>query len=498
MAGLRRFPNLYEINTCHFLRRMRQKYGKPLTLLTIPDVEWQTIATKGFDLVWLMGVWERSPRSRREALSHLELRHEYDHALPGWTDEDVSGSPYAIYNYELNPLLGQPGDLAWLKVKLNKIGLKLVLDFVANHLAVDHSWVATHPQRFVQADVTGRKEHPEWFFSIGGRRYFAHGRDPNFPPWTDTAQVNFYSPEMRDALINELKRVASVCDGVRCDMAMLALNEVFGRVWGRYAGYTEPGMEFWSEALFQVKQDRPDFLFLAEAYWDMERQLQRLGFDYTYDKGLYDRLRYSGDYEIRNLLSDESYQEHSVHFIENHDEERAAAAFGIERSLAAAAVISTVPGLRLFHDGQLEGYRTRMPVQLVRQNVENTNFEIQRFYERLLTACNSPVFHDGQWQLLDFNRVGDATTSHPDLLAWHWILSSDKNQQVKIVVVNYSDVHAYGWLKLPFPDGPQNITMQEELPDKLLTHNTNPIENQGIYLEFKPWQAQILAIKELI
>ena len=493
MTGLRRFPDLYEINACLFLRRMRRKYDQQLTLATIPEAEWQAIAGQGFDIIWLMGVWERSPKSRQEALAHPELRNEYDRALPDWTDDDISGSPYAVHAYELYPFLGRPGDLALLKTKLNKIGLRLVLDFVANHLATDHSWVETHPQRFVQADSAGQKEHPDWFFSPGGGRYFAHGRDPNFPPWTDTVQVNFYSPDLREALIGELKRIASVSDGVRCDMAMLALNEVFGRVWGGYAGYPEPKTEFWTEALGQVKQSRPDFLFMAEVYWDMERQIQRLGFDFTYDKGLYDRLRYSGSSEIRDRLKDEPYQEHSVHFIENHDEERATAAFGSERSMAAAAVISTIPGLRFFQDGQFEGYRTRLPIQLIRQPAETPDNEIQYFYGRLLAACNSPVFHDGLWQVLDVGQVGEEATAHPDILAWLWRF----DKQMKIVVINYTSGHSYGWLKLPLPAGARGITVEEELPDRLLPRSTNPVEGRGVYLELKPWQAQILSVSEI-
>src|SRR3989304_2101552 len=242
---LRRNPQLYEINACIFINRLSQKYRQSLTLATVPDEEWQMLARQGFDLVWLMGVWQRSPDSRHEALQHPELRKEFDRALPGWTDENISGSPYAIHAYELNPMLGQPGDLALVKSKLNKLGLRLILDFVPNHLACDHPWISSYPERFVQREsVEG--VHPGWFFLpetsryIARSRYFAHGRDPNFPPWTDTVQVNFYSPDLRQALPAELTKISEVADGARCDMAMLALNDVFGRVWGRYTDYPQP------------------------------------------------------------------------------------------------------------------------------------------------------------------------------------------------------------------------------------------------------------------
>ncbi|MEK7353667.1 MAG: alpha-amylase family glycosyl hydrolase [Chloroflexota bacterium] len=468
---LRRNPHLYEVNACIFINRMSRKYRQTLTLMTVPDEEWQMVIRQGFDLVWLMGVWQRSSDSRQEALRHPELRLEFDRALPGWTDEDVSGSPYAIHAYELNPLLGQKTELAQLKSKLNRLGLRLILDFVPNHLACDHPWVSSHPGRFIQGKGTDLQIHPDWFFSHDGSTYLAHGKDPNFPPWTDTVQVNFYSPDLRQALIDELKRIKDIADGVRCDMAMLALNDVFGRVWGKFTDYPRPETEFWTEAIGQVKQERPDFIFLAEAYWDLERQLQQLGFDFTYDKTLYDRLRYANNGDVRNhLMADKPYQRHSVHFIENHDEQRAVTAFGRERSLAAAVAVSTVPGLRLFHAGQLEGNHTRLPVQLIRGPEEAIDIDVWRFYERLLAACNSPVFHDGEWGLLDFNRDGQDSVNHLNVLAWYW----QYKEQVKIVVVNYSEKPSQGWLRLPLGF---ESTQKVSLPDELLVQLRNIPQN---------------------
>ncbi|OGO22725.1 MAG: hypothetical protein A2Z28_04305 [Chloroflexi bacterium RBG_16_51_9] len=495
---LRRNPQLYEINACIFINRLSQKYRQSLTLATVPDEEWQLLARQGFDLVWLMGVWQRSPDSRHEALQHPELRKEFDRALPGWTDEDISGSPYAIHAYELNPLLGQPGDLIQVKSKLNKLGLRLILDFVPNHLACDHPWIFSYPERFVQREsVEG--VHPSWFFSaetsryIARSRYFAHGRDPNFPPWTDTVQVNFYSPDLRQALTDELRKIEDVADGVRCDMAMLALNDVFGRVWGKFTDYPRPETEFWTETIGQVKQERPDFIFLAEAYWDLERQLQQLGFDFTYDKTFYDRLRwlsFSNNGDIRShLMTDKPYQQRSVHFIENHDEQRAVTAFGHERSLAAAVIVTTVPGIRLFHAGQFEGNHIRLPVQLIRGPSEAIDTNIWRFYEKLLTACNSPVFHDGEWGMLDFTRDGLNNNNHLNVLAWSW----QHKEQVKLVVVNYSEKACQGWLKLPLgSESTQKVSLPDELLGGTQDYSLKHTASRGLYLKLKPWESQIL------
>jgi hypothetical protein len=488
---MHRHPHLYEVNARIFLRRVSEKYHRTLTLATIPDEEWQWLAQPGFDLLWPMGVWQRSPYARQQALVNEFLRREYDRALPGWTPEDVAGSPYAIYNYNLDPALGQPMELAQLKSRLNRLGLGLILDFVPNHLAADHPWVLAHPEWFVPGREADVRTHPDWFFSPVSHIYLAHGRDPNFPPWSDTVQLNFYSTGLRSALINELLRLAEVADGVRCDMAMLALNEVFERVWGEVLrDYPRPQTEFWTEAIARVKERRPDFLFLAEAYWGLERKLQQLGFDFTYDKVLYDRLRYATPSDIREyLMADSGYQAHSVRFIENHDEPRAAVAFGRERSLAAALIIATIPGLRLFHDGQLEGRRISLPVQLVREPGEAVDREMVQFYERLLRITSASVFHEGEWRLLPVSRAWEGNESYHNLLAWFW-----RSARIfKVVVVNYSANQSQCRLLLPLSSEiTEHIIFKDELTGTVYVRDAAEVGRQGLYVDLKPYYAHIL------
>lgn len=486
---MRRHPHLYEVNAWLFLRRLSQKYGRPLTLATVPEAEWQVLTRRGFDLVWLMGVWQRSPGARQKALHDEALRRDYDRVLPGWKDDDIAGSPFAVFAYELDHSLGQPEELAQLRSKLNELGLGLILDFVPNHVALDHPWTRSHPQCFIRVKGADVKAHPEAFFAAEGGHGYAHGRDPNFPPWTDTAQLNFFSPDLRQALIEELRRLAGVADGVRCDMAMLALNDVFQGVWGGRAGYPRPDTEFWGEAITRVKQQSAGFLFLAEAYWGLEAKLLQLGFDFAYDKTLYDRLRFANPGDIRNYLrADEADQQRSLRFIENHDEERAVTAFGRERSLAAAVVLATLPGLRLFHDGQLEGHRLRLPVELVREPPEADDADITQFYEKLLTVGNSPSFHEGKWSLLDTSQGGEGNDSYQHLLAWCWQLA----ERCKIVAVNYAPAPSQGWLRLPATEGrAEQVILFDELSGK--THfSREQSGSQGLRLDLKPWEAQIL------
>ncbi len=489
---MRRYPYLYEVNACIFVKRMSQKYGQSLTLATVPDEEWQVFSRRGFDSVWLMGVWQRSPGARKKALLDPSLRQEYDKALPGWTEADVAGSPYAVYSYDLDHSLGEPTELTRLKSKLNQMGLRLILDFVPNHLSLDHLWTFYHPERFVQGKEADVRAHPDWFFSPTSGVYLAHGRDPNFPPWTDTVQLNFYSVDLRQALIKELLHITEVADGVRCDMAMLALNDVFGQVWEKIAAYPQPEREFWVEAIERVKAQRPDFLFLAEAYWGLEHSLLQLGFDFAYDKALYDLMRFSGPNEIRNYLTaDLSLQQRSAHFIENHDEARAIVAFGHERSLAAAAIMATIPGLRLFHDGQFEGRRIHTPAQLVRETEEAPAPDIMQFYERLLSVGNSPAFRDGEWRLIQMTQAEPGNDSHQNLLAWCWQYAG----QLKIAIINYSPESAQGWLKLTLPaEAEGGFTVTDELTGKAFTQAAGPLGSQGMYLNLDPWHSEILGI----
>ena len=163
-------------------------------------------------------------------------------------------------------------------------------------------------------------------------------------------------------MIGELGRVADCCDGVRCDMAMLLLPDVIRRTWGDKSlpsdGRPPVDNPFWPEAIAQVHRRHPDLLFMAEVYWDLEWTLQQQGFDYTYDKRLYDRLR-SRDVEgVRgHLHADMVFQRRCVRFLENHDEPRAASAFPSDVHRAAAILAFLTPGLRFFHDGQFEGRR---------------------------------------------------------------------------------------------------------------------------------------------
>ena len=184
-----------------------------------------------------------------------------------------------------------------------------------------------------------------------------------------------------------------------------------------------------------VKSAHPDFCFIAEAYWDLEWELQQQGFDFCYDKRLYDRLEHGEAGGIRlHLCADLAYQEKLLRFLENHDEPRAAAAFSRAEEQAAAVIASSLPGARLFHEGQLEGRKIRLPVFLGRRPAEPVDQGLQTFYEKLLAAIHAPIFHDGAWKLCECSGWPD-NQSCQNLVAWSWVKDNDR----RLIVVNLSD-----------------------------------------------------------
>ncbi|MGH9682451.1 MAG: alpha-amylase family glycosyl hydrolase, partial [Candidatus Acidiferrales bacterium] len=358
-------PHLYEINTWAWIEELSAKLGRKIDLRDVPDNEWDNIASLGFDFVWLMGVWERSPVGRRFFQTDTASFPGFDEALPGWKLSQVVGSPYSVYRYQPDPRIGSWADLDFVREKLRARHIGLILDFVANHTAPDHPWTTSHPEYYVRGTEDDFRKDPSAFYLVETEtepNLLAYGRDPYFPPWRDVVQLNYFEPAARSALIAALRRLATHCDGVRCDMAMLVLNDIFARTWGPLLkGYEPPPREFWSEAIAAI----PQFVWLAEVYWNCEEPVQTLGFQFTYDKGLYDALRDGHIDEVHARLSaDLPAQSRAARFLENHDEARSAAVFGSAKREAFGTLIATLPGMRFYHHGQLDGRKIHLPIPL--------------------------------------------------------------------------------------------------------------------------------------
>ncbi|MBO9310118.1 MAG: alpha-amylase [Chloroflexi bacterium] len=432
---LRSNPLLYEINTWVWLEDLRQRYNRPLTLDTLPEEVFDGLAELHIDAVWLMGIWERSLHGRQIARHLNFLLEEYRRALPNVTEAQIIGSPYAIYRYEVDAHYGGRDALAIFRRKLAERNIRLILDFVPNHVAVDHHWTIDAPEALIQATAEQAAAQPDLYFAApqpeARGRYFAHGRDPNFPPWSDTAQVDAFSPRARQATLQTLYDIAEQCDGVRCDMAMLMVNRIFSSTWNRPE---LPAQEFWVEVINGVRARHPEFLFVAEVYWDMEAELLAQGFDYAYDKRLYDRLLHGSPSAVRDHLTAAlSYQRRMVRFTENHDEARTMASFGRARGQMAALLCATLPGMTLFYEGQFEGRRVKLPVQLGARPQEPLEAEVYAFYRALLAEVNAPLYHDGVFNLLGTLPLSGGSHNEP-LLAYTWTLDAQR----RLIIINLS------------------------------------------------------------
>jgi hypothetical protein len=318
----------------------------------------------------------------------------------------------------------------------------------------------------------------------------AHGRDPFFPGWPDSLQLNYGNPATQEAMLRELMKIAGKCDGVRCDMAMLVLPDVFERTWGIRA---EP---FWPGATRRVRERAPDFCFMAEVYWDLEWTLQQQGFNYTYDKRLYDRLCAGHSRPVREHFGGAlDYQDKLARFLENHDEPRAAATFSPEVHKAAAVVTFLSPGLRLFHQGQFEGCRKRISPHLCRGPDEPSDSRLVNFYDRLLSVLRQCVVRHGQWQLLECTPAWDGNWTVDCFVAFAWHGPADEHL---LVTVNYARNQSQCYVSLPFAglDG-HTYRLQDQLSDAAYDREGRDLLAHGLYLDEVPWQSRVFKMTAL-
>jgi hypothetical protein len=487
------YPTLYQINTRVWLTELSRALGERATLDDVPDAELDRLAGMGFDWIWFLGVWQTGPAARKVSRSNAGWRDEFRETLPDLEEEDIAGSGFAIQSYAVHRDLGGDAALARLRQRLRQRGLKLMLDFVPNHMALDHPWVGEHPDYFVHGSESDLGRAPQNFCQVqtkDGPRVLAYGRDPFFPGWPDTLQLDYGNPDLQQAMVGELARITGQCDGVRCDMAMLVLPDVFERTWGIRA---EP---FWPKAIESVRNEHPRFVFMAEVYWDLEGTMQRQGFDYAYDKRLYDRLRDGRARPVReHFRAGLDYQDKLARFLENHDEPRAAATFPPDIHQAAAVIAFLSPGLRFFHQGQFQGRRKRISPHLVRAPEEAVDPTLERFYDRLLALLQQAVVRRGNWQPLDCAPAWEGNWTWDCFVVFAW---EGADGERWLVVVNYAPNQSQCYVRLPFA-GPGIGRWRLKDLIGAATHERagDELATRGLYLDEPPWRAQVFSLTDI-
>jgi hypothetical protein len=481
------YPSLYQINTRVWLTELARSLGRPVTLDDIPDAQLDGLAGTGFDWIWLLSVWQTGLAGQRISRANREWRKEFEETLPDLREEDIAGSGFAITGYVVHSALGGDAALARLRERFRQRGLRLMLDFIPNHMGADHPWIEQHPDYFIYGSELDLTRAPQNYGRVTTSReslVLAYGRDPYFPGWSDTLQLDYSNPATQAAMIAELYKICGQCDGVRCDMAMLILPEVFERTWGRRP---EP---FWPKAIASVRRQHPDFLFMAEVYWDLEWTMQQQGFDYAYDKRLYDRLREGDAPAVRDhLRAGLDYQNRLARFLENHDEPRAAATFPPGVHEAAATVTYLAPGLRFFHQGQSDGRVKRISPHLIRGPSEPVNAAIRQFYERLLQLLQRPVVRGGQWRLLECAPAWEGNQSCEAVIAYAW---QDSAGGRLIVSVNYASHQSQCYVRLPFADlSAGQWQLRDLLGTAQYARDGDDLKSRGFYLDVPPWQCHV-------
>jgi hypothetical protein len=495
------YPSLYQINTRLTLTGLARSLGRATTLDDLPEALLDRVAELGFDWLWPLGVWQTSAQSRRVAQTTPNWgRAAFQRVVPDLTDADVCGSPFAVESYTVHTNFGGDAALTRLRERLSRRGLKLLLDFVPNHVGLGHPWTKTNPSFFIHGSEADLKDQPQNYTRLEDGAILAYGRDPYFDGWSDTLQLNYRDAGLRQARIQELLGVAQRCDGVRCDMAMLLLPEVFQRTWGErsrpFDGSAPVDEPFWPAAVAAVKRQSPGFIFMAEVYWDLEWTLQQHGFDYTYDKRLYDRLRGDDVEAVRgHLLADPEFQRRSVRFLENHDEPRVASIFPFDRHRAAAVATFFVPGLRFFHQGQFEGRRWHLPMQVSRGPAETNDAEVSAFYMRLLECLKRPEVRAGTWRLLHCAQAWTGNPTSQRFLAYGW-QGGDGGRT--LAVVNYGPTQGQCYVRLETLElRGKRWLLSDLLSPARYERRGDELDEHGLYLDLPSWGRHVFAVAEI-
>jgi hypothetical protein len=285
-------------------------------------------------------------------------------------------------------------------------------------------------------------------------------------------------------------------------MAMLLEPEVIARTWGERAqprdGTPPVDRSFWPEAIARVRRQHQQFLFVAEVYWDLEWTLQEEGFDFTYDKRLYDRLRAGKARPVReHLAAAPAFRDRTLHFLENHDEPRAAALFPPEVHRAAAVTSFLVPGLRFFHEGEFEGRQAHAAIHLARRMPEKPDEALSAFYEKLLACLRRPETHEGVWRLCACRAAWSGNATWDNFIAFAWQGPPSQASSGKLLAaINYGPTRGQCYAEVALGDLDQDVLVLTDLiSDARYLREGRTLAREGLYLDLPAWGTNVFDVR---
>jgi glycosidase len=507
-------------NTPVWLDQLSQKYQRDIRRLDqIPEEELETLAARGFNALWLIGVWERSSASQK-----IKQRCGNPEALP---------SAYALYDYDIAGNLG--GEAAYwnLKTRAASRGVRIAVDMVPNHTGIHSRWVTEHPEWFIQNgqppfpaySFTGPdlSEQPEIMIQIedgywnrsdaavvfkrtdkksGEARYIYHGNDGTHMPWNDTAQLNFLLPEVRRAVLGQILKVARYSSIIRFDAAMTLAKRHYQRLW-----FPEPGSggdipsrsarglsreefdrafptEFWREAVDTVARECPQTLLLAEAFWLMEGYFVRsLGMHRVYNSAFMNMLKKeeNGNFlqTLKNMLEfNPEILKRFVNFMNNPDEEPAAAQFGKgDKYFGVCAMMATLPGLPMFGHGQIEGFSEKYGMEYARAYWNETPDQqlITRHQREIFPLLGMRHLFSGVENFVLF----DTSSGRGQKLQDVFVYCNGAGGQKALFAYNNRCQRAEGWIKQSVP---QRKNESDKTPAVRLLSEALDLGGDGHYI----------------
>ncbi|MDR2768156.1 MAG: alpha-amylase [Treponema sp.] len=474
-------------STLVWLFQLSQKYQREIHRLDeIPDEELDELSRRGFTGLWLIGLWERSSASK---------------TIKQWTgNPEAAASAYSLYDYDIADELGGWGALTNLRERCFRRGIRLGSDMVPNHTGIDSRWVIEHPDRFLQlpyppfptynyncgnlsgrGDITVQIE--EHYFTrsdaavvfkridnrSGETRYIYHGNDGTSMPWNDTAQIDFLNPEAREAVIRTIIGVCQQFSIVRFDAAMTLAKRHIQRLWypesgkgGDIASRSEHALtteefnrripnEFWREVVDRCAAEAPHTLLLAEAFWMMEGYFVRtLGMHRVYNSAFMNMLKNEDNAKyratIKNTLEfDPEILKRFVNFMNNPDEETAAAQFGKgDKYFGICTLLVTMPGLPMFGHGQIEGFEEKYGMEYRRsyRDEKPDQYLVDRHEREIFPLMKKRWLFSGSADFCLYDFFADGAVNE-NIFAY----SNRAGSETALVLYNNSYYEAAGWIR---------------------------------------------------